>query len=320
MPTNFADRLLNAVAARRTPAVVAIDPVYAKLPPQIAEHRDLNDESDAEAALDAVLEFCRRVIRIVAPIVPAVKINAAYFERYYAEGIEGYYELVQEAFARGLIVIGDVKRGDVGHTAELYARAHLANPDFIGLEELLAPDAVTVNAYFGLDGVKPFLNIAREQGKGVFVLVRTSNESAPTIQDVITEDGRKLHEIVAAQVAEWAARSETLGEHGYTSIGAVVATRDPADAAKLRQTMPRSIFLAPGYGAQGGTAEDFLPYFKPDGTGALVVAGRSVIYAHRQPEYQEQFTGQWEKCVEQACKDFVADLARVVQIRDSKTQ
>ncbi|MBN2563227.1 MAG: orotidine-5'-phosphate decarboxylase [Phycisphaerae bacterium] len=313
MPQNFADRLLKAVTDRCAPAAVAVDPVYANLPAEIVDHRDLNDESDAEAALDAVLEFCRRVIRIVAPLVPAVKINSAYFERYYAEGIEGYYELVQEASARDLVVIGDVKRGDVGHTAEMYAHAHLADSGFVNLEDQVAPDAVTVNGYFGLDGVMPFINVACEQGKGVFVLVRTSNESASAIQDIVAQDGRKVHEIVAGQVAEWASNPRTIGESGYSSIGAVVATRDPADAARLRAAMPRSIFLVPGYGAQGGTAEDFLPYFRPDGTGAIVVAGRSVIYAHRQPKYKERFASQWEKCIEQSCKDFVAALTRATQ-------
>lgn len=315
MPENFADRLLRAISEKKTPAVVAIDPVYDKLPPAIIEHRALNDESDAEAALDAVLEFCRRVIRTVAPLVPAVKINSAYFERYYGEGVQGYYELVQEAAAVGLVVIGDAKRGDVGHTAELYARAHLADPDFYNMEDLKAADAVTLNGYFGLDGVKPFMNVAAQQGKGVFVLVRTSNESAAAIQDVATQDGRKVHEIVACEVARWAAEPALVGRRGYSSIGAVVATRNGADAARLREAMPQSILLIPGYGAQGGKAEDYQPYFKADGTGAIIISGRSVIYAHQEPRYADQFAGQWEKCVEQACRDFVADLGRVVTIR-----
>ncbi len=316
MSSNFADRLLRAIEAKRAPAVVAIDPVYASLPPSLVDHRDLNDETDAEAALDAVLEFGRRVIRIVAPLVPAVKINSAYFERYYGEGVDGYYDLVQEAVARDLIVIGDAKRGDVGHTAEMYARAHLAAPEFVDTEGKPSPDAVTVNGYFGLDGVKPFIDVAAAQGKGMFVLVRTSNPSAAAVQDVVTQDGRKVHEVVAAEVARWADDPAIVGEKGYGSVGAVVATRDAADAARLREAMPRSIFLVPGYGAQGGTAEDFVPYFRPDGTGAVIVAGRSVIFAHRQPKYQEMFGDQWEVAVEQACKAFVADLARVIHIAD----
>lgn len=308
MAQNFADRLLKAIADKKTPAVVAIDPVYTHLPAGIVEHRELNDESDVEAALDAVLEFCRKVIRIVGPLVPAVKLNSACFERYYDEGIEGYYELIQEASASGLVVIGDVKRGDVGHTAELYARAHLADADFVNREDQLAPDAVTVNGYFGLDGVGPFIDIACDQGKGVFVLVRSSNESAGAIQDIVAQDGRKVHQILAAEVARWAADTRAVGQRGYSSVGAVAATRNPADAARLRELMPQSILLVPGYGAQGGKAADFRPYFNSDGLGAIIVAGRSVIYAHQQPKYAERFPDEWEKCVEQACKDFIADL------------
>ena len=311
---NFADRLLKAIKDKKTPTVIAIDPVYDQLPVGLVEHRDLNDEFDVEAALDAVLEFCRRVIRIVAPLVPAVKINSACFERYYDEGIEGYYELVQEASASNLIVIGDVKRGDVGHTAELYARAHLADADFVDLDDQVAPDAVTVNGYFGLDGVKPFIDVACDQGKGVFVLVRTSNESAASIQDIVTQDGRKFHQVIAAEVANWAADPQAIGKRGYSAVGAVAGTRNPEDAAKLRAAMPQSIFLVPGFGAQGGTVEDCRPYFKSDGSGAIIVAGRSVIYAHQQPKYAEQFAADWEKCVEQACRDFVADLAPLARI------
>lgn len=316
MPNNFADRMLEAIARKKTPAVIALDPVYARLPAVIAEHRELNDEADVEAALDAALEFCRQIIRILAPLVPAVKINSAYFERYYSEGIEGYYEVVQEAADRDLLVIGDVKRADIGPSSEMYAKAHLAEPDFSNMEDVLAPDAVTVNGYFGIDGVKPFIDVARthEEGKGIFVLVRTSNESAGEFQDAVLADGRKVHELMAAKVAQWGAESGTIGTRGYSSVGAVVSVRDPGAAGKLRAMMPQSLLLVPGYGAQGLTAADVAPLFKSDGSGALVVAGRSVIYAYEQPKYLEMYTSEWEKCVEHACKDFIADLRNVVRI------
>ena len=315
MSNHFADRLLKAVAEKKSPAVVAVDPVYARLPAEIAEHRELNDEADVEAALDASLEFCRRVIRAVAPHVPAIKLNSAYFERYYWEGIEGYFELVQEASERGLLVIGDVKRGDVGPSAEMYARAHVAEPDFSNLEDLETPDAVTVNGYFGIDGVKPFIDAAatHPDGRGVFVLVRTSNESAAAIQDAPLQDGRRMHELVAAQVAEWAADAG-IGARGYSSVGAVASCRDAEAAAKLRSLMPQSLLLVPGYGAQGMTARDVAPFFKSDGSGALVVSGRSVIFAYEEPRYIEMYTSEWEKCVEHACRDFVNDLRSVVKI------
>ena len=313
MPDNFADRLLKAVAEKKTAAVVALDPVYSRLPAEISEHRELNDETDAEAALDAVLEFCRNVIHIVAPIVPAIKINSAFFERYYNEGLEGYYELVQEAGGNDLLVIGDVKRGDVGHSSEAYAAAHVSDSPFSNLD-YMAPDAVTVNGYFGSDGVRPFIEAARAEAKGLFVLVRTSNESAAEFQDVPASDGRKIHEIMAGLVAGWAREPGMVGTRGYSSVGAVVSTRDADSARRLRELMPQSIFLVPGYGAQGMTAEQCGPLFKSDGSGAIVAAGRSVIYAYEDPRYVERFTSEWKQCIEQACKDFVVDLGRVAKI------
>src|SRR5207248_9292127 len=177
----------------------------------------------------------------------------------------------------------------------MYARAHLAEPDFSNMEDVLAPDAVTVNGYFGIDGVKPFIDVARthQEGKGVFVLVRTSNESAAEIQEAQLADGRKVYELMASKVAQWAAESDTVGTRGYSSIGAVVSIRDAGAAAKLRAMMPQSLLLVPGYGAQGLTAADVAPLFKSDGSGAVVVGGRSVIYAYEQPRYMEMYTSEW---------------------------
>lgn len=306
----FADRLIDAITVRKSPAVVGLDPVYDRLPRSL-QGLASGQELSTNATAEAFLEFGRRVIRIVSPLVPAVKINIAYFECLGVPGLQAYFDLVKEASEQDLIVIGDVKRGDVGHTAEMYAQGHLA-AGVRDPSDRAFPDAVTLNGYFGLDGVKPFIEAARIQGRGVFVLVRTSNDSAATIQDITTEDGRKMHEVVASLVARWATDSNTSGRHGYTSVGAVVATRDSEDAVRLRAAMPYSLFLVPGYGAQGGCAEDFRPYFKADGTGAIVAAGRSIIFAHEKPQYQAKFGEDWEKCVEQACRDFVADLAPLI--------
>jgi orotidine-5'-phosphate decarboxylase len=311
---NFADQLLLAIKKKKTPTCVGIDPVYSKLPAEIAEHRELNDETDSEASLDAVLEYCRRVIKIVAPIVPAVKINTAFFERYYWEGIEGYYDLIQEADQAGLIVIGDCKRGDIGSTAELYAQACLADPDFANMDDLVGPDAITISSYFGSDGVKPFLQVAREENKGVFALVRTSNESALEIQGAKLEGGLTVAEHVAQQVAAWARDDGLIGSSGYSALGAVVSAKDRDSTQRLRGMMSQSIFLVPGYGAQGAGAADIAPCFKSDGTGALITASRSVIYAFEDMKYVERFTSEWEKCIEQACKDFVAEVATVVKM------
>lgn len=313
MTTNFADRLLEAIAAKRSPTVIALDPVLDRLPASILEGRAAAGERvGREGAAAALWEYSWRVLRAIAPHVPAVKINSAYFERYHAEGVEVYHNLVGEARAQGLLVIGDVKRGDVGHTAEMYAAAHLSDDADAADDGEPAPDAITINGYFGLDGVQPFVNVAQAAGKGLFVLVRTSNPSAAAVQDVVTQDGRKLHEIVAAEVARWASDAAAVGAKGYSLIGAVTASREPEDARRLREALPQSMLLVPGYGAQGGTADDFLPYFKSDGSGAVVAAGRSVIFAYKQPGNLSKPAANWETCVEQACAAFVADVRRAV--------
>lgn len=289
--------------------------MFENLPADITRHVVQKRRRDSTVELDAVLEFSRQVIHLIAPLVPAVKINIAYFEPYYGEGIDGYYALVEEAIRHDLVVIGDVKRGDVGHSAVLYARSHLARPVYHNLPEAAVPHAVTVNGYFGLDGVGPFIELAREHGRGVFVLVRTSNPSAAAIQDIASGSDRRVHTSIAAEVASWAAQPGCVGRSGFSCVGAVVATRDPADAAALRAAMPKCIFLVPGYGAQGGRAEDYVPYFDKRGRGAMIVAGRSVIFAHRRPEYQGRFGADWQRCVEQACQDFIADVSRVLPKR-----
>jgi orotidine-5'-phosphate decarboxylase len=311
---HFADRLIEAIRKKGTPACVGLDPVYSRLPADIAEQRDLDDETDVEASLDAVLEFGRRIIQIVAPLVPAVKINSAFFERYYWDGIEGYYDLVQEAAAADLVVIGDVKRGDIGHSSGFYAQAHLRDPDFVTLDELLAPDAVTVNPYFGIDGLRPFLEIARESAKGLFALVQTSNESASDVQGLTLDGGMQVCERVGVLVNTWAGDDGLMGSNGYSCLGAVVSPRDEASTMKLRALMPNCFFLVPGFGAQGRTPEQIKHCFKPDGTGALVNASRSVIYAYEDMKYLEMYTSEWEKCVEHACRDFVAALNTVVSV------
>jgi len=313
LPENFADRLIAAVHLKRSPTCVGIDPDYAKLPASISGHREMNDPDDSEAALDAILEFSRQVLKIVAPYVPAVKINTAFFERYYAQGVEGYYELLQDAAKLNLVVIGDCKRGDVGNTSEMYARSALSDPDFANLDDMVGPDAITVNGYAGLDGVKPFMDVARDEQKGIFVWVRASNPSAEAIQEVKLESGLTFCEHMAQQVSSWAAGEGLVGRNGYSLVGAVVAAKTKEGTARMRELMPQCFFLIPGYGAQGGTAADVVPAFKPDGTGALVTASRSVIYAYNDPKYAARFPDQWEKCVEEACKDFAAEISAALK-------
>src|SRR4030043_1748439 len=173
MSSNFGGRLFDAEKARKTSLIVGLDPVYGRLPTAIRSPRQMNDEYDADAAVDAIFDFCTQVMRIVAPMVPAVKINIAFFEKYLWEGLEAYYALISEADNLGLEVIGDVKRGDIGHTCDFYASAHLENPELAGLEDTLTPDAITINGYTGADGIEPFADMATKQGKGLFFLVRT---------------------------------------------------------------------------------------------------------------------------------------------------
>ncbi|HUO09346.1 MAG TPA: orotidine-5'-phosphate decarboxylase, partial [Phycisphaerae bacterium] len=229
---NFADRLLAAIEEKKTPLVVGLDPVYENLPGAISGHRELNDGDDVEAGVDAILEFCTRVLKIVAPHVAAVKINSAFFEQYYWYGVEAFSAVVQEAAAHGLIVINDAKRGDIGNTSERYAVASLADPQFASMDEMVGADAVTVSPYMGSDSVGPFLKVAKEFNKGVFVLVRTSNPGAAEIQDMLLQDGTPVYQHVGKLVAKWG--SEMVGERGYSAVGAVVGATNVGQMVALR--------------------------------------------------------------------------------------
>jgi orotidine-5'-phosphate decarboxylase len=313
MASHFADRLYAAVQAKKTTLTIGLDPIYARLPPVIRSHRQMNDEFDAAAAVDAIFDFCTQAMRIVAPMVPAVKINIAFFEKYLWEGLESYYALISEADDLGLEIIGDVKRGDIGHTAEMYAAAHLQNSELTGMEDVLAPDAITVNGYMGADCIEPFAKMAAEEGKGLFVLVRTSNPSAATLQDLHDAEGLAVYERMAQIVAEIANQPEHLGEKGYSDIGMVVGGTSPEATATLRTKYGNIWFLVPGYGAQGAAATDCIRFCKPDGTGALINASRSIIYAYEKPKYKDEFGDDWKKCIEQAVIDAKIDLSNAMQ-------
>ncbi len=313
MASHFGDRLFDAVKVRKTSLIVGLDPVYGRLPSAIRSHREMNDEFDANAAVDAIFDFCTQAMRIIAPMVPAVKINIAFFEKYLWEGIETYYALISEADDLGLEVIGDVKRGDIGHTAELYAAAHLENPELVGLEDTLAPDAITVNGYLGTDGIEPFAEMATKQGKGLFVLVRTSNPSAAEIQDFADANGQAMYEKLAEVVSRIANESGRIGDSGYSNVGMVVGGTAPNVTTALRHKYDKIWFLVPGYGSQGASAADCVRFCKPDGSGALINASRSIIYAYEKPKYKEQFGDDWKRCIEHAVIDAKVDLANAMQ-------
>ena len=315
MSNNFADRLYDAVKAKKTSLTVGLDPVYSRLPDAIKSHRDMNDEFDAAAAVDAIFDFCTQTLRIIAPMVPAVKLNIAFFEKYLWEGIEAYYSLITEADELGIEVIGDVKRGDIGHTAELYAAAHLQNSELVGLEDTITPDAITINGFAGIDGIEPFAKMADAQGKGVFVWVRATNPSAAAIQDFESADGQKLYEKIAEIVAEVADEPQRIGTSGYSNIGMVVGGTANDVTTALREKYEKIWFLVPGYGSQGASAEDCIRFCKADGTGALINASRSIIYAYEKPKYKEQFGDDWKRCIEQAIIDAKIELANAMQTK-----
>jgi orotidine-5'-phosphate decarboxylase len=298
---HFADRLLEAIDQKGSPVCVGIDPRIDRLPEEFVV-----SEGDAIDQIEAVGRWALEVLNIVAPHVPAVKPQIAYFECLAGDqgfyGLAAYATICRVAREMGLVVIGDAKRGDIGSTAEAYAAAHLAGPASV--------DAVTVNAYFGADGLQPFLDVGRENGHGAFALVRTSNPSAKSIQDFTAASGMTFYEHMGGQIAQIARQEGLVGERGYSLLGAVVGATWPEEARRLRKIMPQQIFLVPGYGAQGATAEDCAASFKSDGTGAIVNASRSVIYAHSRPE----FAGKpWQDAVARAAKEFAADIAQAVK-------
>lgn len=293
---SFSDRLLAEIARKGSPVCVGLDPLYERIP-------DVLRASSAGPAqcLAAIETFCREVLEVVSPIVPAVKFQIAYFEIYRGAGLKLYFDLIGHARRLGLIVIGDTKRNDIGSTARAYAAAHLAGVD--------TPDAITVNGYLGSDGLVPFIEVSREQGKGIFVLVRTSNPSSGEVQDFADSSGKKLYEHVAEGVAAIGAAEGLIGAGGYSCVGAVVGATYPDEARRLRELMGRQIFLVPGYGAQGATAGDCAASFKPDGTGAIVNASRSVIYAHTRPEYADV---EWTEAVAAATRAFAGDIQKAL--------
>ncbi|MEP0847646.1 MAG: orotidine-5'-phosphate decarboxylase [Phycisphaerae bacterium] len=301
MARNFADRLVSAVRARHTPAIVGLDPVVERLP---AEFRAADGRvADAAGATEA---FCRAVVDVVASLVPAVKVNIAFFEPFRGPGIDAYFRVISYAHSRGLLVIADVKRGDIGSTAEKYAEAYLSESRFGDVAPDSVPDAVTLAGYLGRGAVRPFIDRCVETGRGVFVLVRPSDPGADEVHEF--GGGPRFYQHMAGLVNDWGARPETIGECGFSCVGAVVAPKDSQSTDALRASMPSAIFLVPGYGAQGATADACRHCFLPGGGGAVVNASRSVIYAFEGSGGGDA-AGDWRAAVQKACRRFVAEIA-----------
>ena len=275
------DRLIDAIEATQNPSVVGLDPTEALVPPQVVagladEVRDsVEDPAEAPALqlASAFYEFNRTIIDAVAGIVPAVKPQIAMYEALGPAGVDVYTMTCDYAASRGLYVLADAKRGDIGSTAAAYAHMLTGVDGF----DPWKVDAVTVNPYLGTDGITPFVDAAKESDKDLFVLVRTSNPSSSELQMLDLADGSKVYEHVADLVEGWGA--DSVGAHGYSRVGAVVGATHPEEGQALRKRMPHTFFLVPGYGAQGGTAADVRGMFDADGSGAIVNSSRGIIGA-----------------------------------------
>jgi orotidine-5'-phosphate decarboxylase len=299
----FADRLITAVRRVRNPVLVGIDPRPEDLPPGFLD----GFPGDRPGVAEALRVFGCGVVDVVAPLVPAVKFQTAFYEAYGPEGVAALHATARHAKEHGLIVVLDGKRNDIGSTAEAYARAYLGKVPVGGqFEPSWHADALTVNPYLGSDGVAPFLTVAAREHKGVFVLVRTSNASAGEFQDLVA-DGRPLYRHVAERLAQWAAPHR--GESGYSLLGAVVGATCPQQLAELRAALPGILFLVPGYGAQGASARDIAGAFDSDGLGAVVNSSRGLTFAYQHHAYRARFAGDWEGAVAQAVREMIDDLA-----------
>ncbi|UCC91495.1 MAG: orotidine-5'-phosphate decarboxylase [Candidatus Aenigmatarchaeota archaeon] len=284
---NFADRLLEAIDRKRNPSVIGLDSDFVKLPNSLKQDFRERFGSNFEAVGKCISEFNRRIIDSIKDVVPAVKIQMAFYEQYGHLGMKAFEETVTYAKQRGLVVIEDAKRNDIGNTAKAYSAGHLGRVDLFGENvSSMDVDCITVNPYLGSDGISPFLEDVKANEKGVFILVKTSNPSSGELQD-LTSGNRKIYEIMADYVNRWG--SSMIGERGYSSVGAVVGATYPKEADMLRKIMPRSIFLVPGYGAQGGGAKDVIPCFNPDGLGALIHSARGVIFAYEKTGEENAF-------------------------------
>lgn len=285
----FIDVLIKNIKEKNNPSVVGLDPKIEYVPAFIKEDAYKKHGKTLKGAASSILAFNKYIIDAVYDIVPAVKPQLAYYEMYGIEGLIAFYETCRYAKEKGLLVIADGKRNDIGSTAESYSAAFLGKTKIEDTEEAAFDvDALTVNPYLGIDGIKPFIKDCDNYNKGIFILVKTSNESSGQFQDILTKMGKSIYEIVAQHVEEWG--KEYKGEYGYSSIGAVVGATYPNQAKVLRRILKSAYILVPGYGAQGGTARDVAHSFNPDGLGALVNASRSIMCAYKSERWKEKYS------------------------------
>ncbi|MBQ8982803.1 MAG: orotidine-5'-phosphate decarboxylase [Lachnospiraceae bacterium] len=300
-------KLIEKIVKTDAPIVVGLDPMLSYVPEHITKVALEEHGETLEGAAEAIWQFNKEIVDATYDLIPAVKPQIAMYEQFGIPGMIAYKKTVDYCKSKGLIVIGDIKRGDIGSTSEAYAVGHLGkvvvgSKAYAGFDE----DFATVNPYLGSDGVKPFLKVCNENDKGIFVLVKTSNPSSGEFQDRISKDEeRPLYELVAKKVVEWGEESM---DGDYSNVGCVVGATYPEMGKVLRKLMPKTYILVPGYGAQGGKGEDLVHYFNEDGLGAIVNSSRGIIAAYKQEKYSAYGAEHFADASRQAVLDMIADI------------
>lgn len=277
------DRLIKKIIKTGNPTVVGLDPKLEYVPAYLREEAFNDKGRDLKGAAAALLRFNKAIIDAVCDIVPAVKPQAAYYEMYGWQGVKALHKTIEYAQKKGMFVIVDGKRNDIGATMEAYTNAYLGYADVDGTAfEGFGADALTVNGYLGTDGIAPLTAACKQNDKGIFVLVKTSNKSSGELQDRVLDDDKTIYETMGDMCEKWG--EETIGEYGYSAVGAVVGATYPEQLAEMREKLPHTFFLVPGYGAQGGGAEGVAKAFDEKGLGAVVNSSRAVMCAYQKEE------------------------------------
>ncbi|MDE7223630.1 MAG: orotidine-5'-phosphate decarboxylase [Acetatifactor sp.] len=306
------NKLITKIRQTGAPIVVGLDPMMKFVPQQIQKAAYAEYGETLEGAAEAIWQYNKGIVDAIYDLIPAVKPQIAMYEQFGIPGIIAFKKTVDYCKEKGLVVIGDVKRGDIGSTSEAYAVGHLGKvqvgeKSYYGFDE----DFATVNPYLGSDGVKPFIKVCQEEKKGIFVLVKTSNPSSGELQDKLV-DGRPIYELVGEQVAAWG--QECMGD-GYSYIGAVVGATYPEQGRVLRKVMPKAFILVPGYGAQGGKGADLVHFFNEDGLGAIVNSSRGIIAAYQQEQYASFGAENYADASRAAVLDMREDIAGALAAR-----
>ena len=306
------NKLISNIRKTNAPIVVGLDPMLNYIPEHIQKKAFAEFGETLEGAAEAIWQYNKGIVDATCDLIPAVKPQIAMHEQFGIPGLIAYKKTVEYCKSKDLVVIGDIKRGDIGSTSAAYAVGHLGqvqvgSKKYAGFDE----DFATVNPYLGSDGVKPFMDVCKEEKKGIFVLVKTSNPSSGEFQDRVI-DGRPLYELVGEKVAQWG--DELMGD-GYSYVGAVVGATYPEMGKVLRKIMPKTFILVPGYGAQGGKGADLVHFFNEDGLGAIVNSSRGIIAAYKQEKYKEFGAENYADASRAAVKDMIADISGALENR-----